>query len=113
VGGFIGNMDTASTIENSYSTADVNGKTNVHVFMGIRGNGTGNQSMSTSNFVQGENNDFMRVWLGENRVNVESVVGGGTMAAFGWTFEGENAMWHWLEDGKWPILKWQREAQGN
>jgi len=120
VGGFIGNMDATSTIENSYSTADVSRDINRRLFIGIKGNGMTTATTPSTNFVKGEDGVFMNVLLEDNGVGIDPVAGenGGvgenfTKENFTWIFEGENAMWHWLEDGKWPILKWQREAQGN
>jgi len=116
VGGFIGNMDAASTIENSYSTADVSRNTSHGLFIGIKGNGMTTATTPSTNFVKGEDGVFMNVLLEDNGVGIDPVAGenGGvgenfTKENFTWIFEGENAMWHWLEDGKWPILKWQRE----
>jgi len=120
VGGFIGNMDATSTIENSYSTADVSRDINRRLFIGIKGNGMTTATTPSTNFVKGEDGVFMNVLLEDNGVGIDPVAGenGGvgenfTKENFTWIFEGENAMWHWLGNGKWPILKWQREAQGN
>ena len=114
VGGLVGEVSSTSFVSTSYATGRVNGE--ARHFIGLKRTGGDQTQASPGNFVQGEDNNLHSVLIHHTGVLVGGVANPFTKKSFtdaNWTFDGENADWHWLGNGKWPILKWQREAQGN
>ncbi len=66
----------------------------------------------SNNFVKGDKDSLMNVWLDVRLVELRSAGVGKDFTRedfVDWDFDGDDKYedWHWLGNGKWPILKWQ------
>ena len=109
VGGFIG-LSIESTVEHNYATGKVIGNTTWGRFIGRRNGET--VDISTNRVKNQETGDFMSVRLGGDSIEDEFLASKKeiTRMVYGWDFDGESSVWHWRDDGEWPILKWELET---